>query len=168
MPRIRAIFVADHHPLARLVPAGGPPVSALALDGADGPLDSDERARARPGDRGRSRDATRIVPSGFVPDTYEENAFALSEGKRLYSAFNCVGCHAHGGGGMGPALIDDKWIYGHEPGQIFATIVEGRPNGMPSFGAQGSGVSNLVARGVRPEPGWPGRQERGDRAATIT
>ena len=47
--------------------------------------------------------------------------------------FNCVGCHAHGGGGMGPALMDSKWIYGSQPQQIFATIVEGRPNGMPSF-----------------------------------
>src|SRR5215216_3064018 len=62
------------------------------------------------------------------------NAHALSEGKRLYSAYNCVGCHAHGGGGMGPALMDDKLIYGHKPAQVFRTIVEGRPNGMPSFG----------------------------------
>jgi len=46
---------------------------------------------------------------------------------------NCVGCHSHGGGGMGPALMDSKWIYGSKPEQIFATIVEGRPNGMPSF-----------------------------------
>jgi cytochrome c oxidase cbb3-type subunit 3 len=51
----------------------------------------------------------------------------------LYSAYNCVGCHAHGGGGMGVALMDDKWIYGSAPEQIFATIIEGRPNGMPSF-----------------------------------
>jgi cytochrome c oxidase cbb3-type subunit 3 len=29
--------------------------------------------------------------------------------------------------------MDDKWIYGSQPEQIFATIVEGRPNGMPSF-----------------------------------
>ena len=34
---------------------------------------------------------------------------------------------------MGPALMDSKWIYGSKPEQIFATIVEGRPNGMPSF-----------------------------------
>ncbi len=34
---------------------------------------------------------------------------------------------------MGPALMDHKWLYGGEPDQIFATIVEGRPNGMPSF-----------------------------------
>ena len=63
----------------------------------------------------------------------EQNAYALSEGKRLYSAMNCVGCHSHGGGGMGPALMDSVWFYGHQPEQIFATIVEGRPNGMPSF-----------------------------------
>jgi cytochrome c oxidase cbb3-type subunit III len=70
---------------------------------------------------------------GPVKNHYAENAYATSEGQRLFSAFNCVGCHAHGGGGMGPALMDNKWIYGSQPQQIFATIVEGRPNGMPSF-----------------------------------
>ena len=70
---------------------------------------------------------------GPTKNDYEENAQALSEGKQLYSAFNCVGCHAHGGGGMGPPLMDSKWIYGSNPEQVFATIVEGRPNGMPSF-----------------------------------
>ena len=80
--------------------------------------------------------AARVVP-GAAPDVYEENAFAISEGKRLYAAFNCSGCHSPGGGGnIGPPLIDDRWIYGREPGQIFATIVEGRPNGMPSYGAR--------------------------------
>ncbi|MFL6516095.1 MAG: c-type cytochrome [Chthoniobacterales bacterium] len=68
-----------------------------------------------------------------VKNGYEENAYATAEGQRLFTAFNCVGCHAHGGGGMGPALMDNKWIYGSEPQQIFSTIVEGRPNGMPSF-----------------------------------
>jgi cytochrome c oxidase cbb3-type subunit 3 len=58
----------------------------------------------------------------------------MSEGKRLFSQMNCTGCHANGGGGaIGPALTDDKWIYGSEPDHIFATIVEGRPNGMPAF-----------------------------------
>ena len=64
---------------------------------------------------------------------YQENAFAMNEGKRLYQAYNCVGCHAHGGGSIGPALMDEKWIYGSAPANVFATIVEGRPNGMPSF-----------------------------------
>jgi cytochrome c oxidase cbb3-type subunit 3 len=64
---------------------------------------------------------------------YNGNAWAIAEGKRLFSQFNCVGCHANGGGGIGPALMDDEWIYGFDAANIFATIVEGRPDGMPSF-----------------------------------
>jgi cytochrome c oxidase cbb3-type subunit III len=67
---------------------------------------------------------------------YEENAYHLSEGKRLYTWFNCVGCHAHGGGDSGPPLMDDQWIYGGEIDQIYLTIVQGRPNGMPAFGGK--------------------------------
>ena len=64
---------------------------------------------------------------------YDNNAYAISEGQRLFSWYNCSGCHSHGGGGMGPPLMDDEWIYGSDPSQIFSTIVEGRPNGMPTF-----------------------------------
>jgi cytochrome c oxidase cbb3-type subunit III len=64
---------------------------------------------------------------------YGNNAWALNQGKQLFSAFNCVGCHSHGGGGMGPPLMDSAWIYGFEPANIYATIANGRPNGMPSF-----------------------------------
>jgi mono/diheme cytochrome c family protein len=66
-------------------------------------------------------------------DFYQQNAWSMSEGKRLYSMFNCVGCHSHGGGGMGPALMDLKWVYGSTPDAIFDSITEGRPNGMPAF-----------------------------------
>jgi cytochrome c oxidase cbb3-type subunit 3 len=64
---------------------------------------------------------------------YDYNAYAIAQGKQLYEWFNCTGCHAQGGGAIGPPLMDDKWIYGSAPENIFATIVEGRPNGMPSF-----------------------------------
>ena len=65
---------------------------------------------------------------------YDENAYAIAQGKRLYQQMNCAGCHGMaGGGGIGPPLMDDKWIYGSDPSNIFATIVEGRPNGMPSW-----------------------------------
>ena len=73
-------------------------------------------------------------PPPVLENEYEKNAFAMSEGKRLFSQMNCTGCHANGGGGaIGPALTDDKWIYGSEPENIVESIVEGRPNGMPSF-----------------------------------
>ncbi|MDQ3280839.1 MAG: c-type cytochrome [Acidobacteriota bacterium] len=79
-----------------------------------------------------------LVPGPYTPDVhvqnpYGRNAWAISEGKRLFSWYNCVGCHSNGGGGMGPPLMDSRWIYGSDPEQIYATIVEGRPNGMPSF-----------------------------------
>lgn len=77
----------------------------------------------RPGGRG----------SADLNGPYQSNAWAVSEGQRNYRWFNCSGCHFNGGGGIGPALMDQEWIYGSEPAQIFATIVEGRPNGMPSF-----------------------------------
>lgn len=64
---------------------------------------------------------------------FENNAYHLSQGKTLFAWFNCNGCHANGGGGMGPPLMDDKWIYGGSIENIVATIREGRPNGMPSF-----------------------------------
>jgi cytochrome c oxidase cbb3-type subunit III len=72
-------------------------------------------------------------PLADAPGPYDNNAYAVSEGKRLYEWFNCVGCHAHGGGDIGPPLMDDKWIYGSRAENIFATLQEGRPNGMPSF-----------------------------------
>lgn len=66
-------------------------------------------------------------------EQYENNAYHVAQGKKYYVWFNCNGCHAHGGGGMGPPLIDDKWIYGASIENIVQTIREGRPNGMPSF-----------------------------------
>lgn len=64
---------------------------------------------------------------------YETSAYAVAEGKRFYDAYNCVGCHGHGGGAIGPPLMDSVWIYGSRPEQIYSDIVQGRPNGMPSF-----------------------------------
>jgi cytochrome c oxidase cbb3-type subunit III len=64
---------------------------------------------------------------------YEANAYQISQGKQFYTWFNCNGCHANGGGGSGPPLMDDSWIYGSSIDNIVRTILEGRPNGMPSF-----------------------------------
>lgn len=97
---------------------------------------------------------------------YEGNAYAISEGKRLYAWFNCVGCHFHGGGGIGPPLMDHEWIYGGTPENIFASIVEGRPNGMPSFGGKipTDQVWQLVAyvrslSGLQPKAAVPVRSD---------
>jgi len=75
-------------------------------------------------------------PTPVYVNEYEKNALALSQGKQLFQQMNCVGCHANGGGGIGPALMDDKWSYGGAPDQIFSSITQGRPNGMPAFGGK--------------------------------
>jgi len=69
-----------------------------------------------------------------VENPYHGNAAAIGEGQRLYSWYNCSGCHSNGGGGIGPPLIKKNWIYGGEPANLFDTIVKGRPNGMPAWG----------------------------------
>jgi cytochrome c oxidase cbb3-type subunit 3 len=99
--------------------------------------------------------------------TYQENAWAMGEGQRLYSQMNCAGCHAPGGGGgIGPALTDDEWIYGSDPENVFDTIVKGRPHGMPSFRGRlgNSEVWKLVAYvrtlgGLTRKDAWNPRNE---------
>jgi cytochrome c oxidase cbb3-type subunit III len=82
-----------------------------------------------------------LVPGGTVRrdsvvNPYEQNAYGVSQGKTLYNQYNCSGCHFQGGGGIGPPLMDDDWIYGSRPENVFESIAEGRPNGMPAFGGK--------------------------------
>lgn len=98
---------------------------------------------------------------------YEDNRWAIAQGQRLYSWFNCTGCHSAGGGGaIGPPLRDSEWIYGSAPENVFATIVEGRPEGMPSFGGliATDDVWKLVAfvrsmARLTPRDTWPARPD---------
>src|SRR5205823_2563199 len=51
-----------------------------------------------------------LYPGGSAPhvevrNPYEGNAYAISEGQRLFNWYSCSGCHANGGGGIGPPLI---------------------------------------------------------------
>jgi cytochrome c oxidase cbb3-type subunit 3 len=98
----------------------------------------------------RSKPIGETVPAGASPQTifpgssspppldpraklFDNNANAISMGQSLFMQMNCVGCHSHGGGGMGPPLMDDQWRYGGRIDQVAASIAEGRPNGMPSW-----------------------------------
>ena len=59
---------------------------------------------------------------------------AAAAGKVLFGKMNCAGCHAYDlTGGMGPDLTDNSWLYGGKPGEIFHTISEGTPRGMPAW-----------------------------------
>lgn len=111
-----------------------------------------------------------VAASTASPDTargpFDANAYGTSEGQVLFEQMNCSGCHANGGGGMGPPLMDDEWIYGSSPDQIFATIAEGRPNGMPTwkYRLNNEQIWQLVAyvrslSGLTPKGARPSRED---------
>ena len=86
---------------------------------------------------------------------------AAQRGMAYFMAFNCIGCHAdNGGGGMGPALSNSFFQYGGEPANIYLTIAQGRPNGMPAWGGilPDSVIWDLVAYiqqiSNEPKPTW--------------
>jgi cytochrome c oxidase cbb3-type subunit 3 len=71
------------------------------------------------------------------PNPYQGDPQALNDGRRLFTEFNCSGCHGdHGGGGMGPSLRDPDWIYGGYADSVFDSIAQGRGKGMPAWGTR--------------------------------
>ena len=54
---------------------------------------------------------------------YTGNAEAIQEGRTLFLQNGCSACHgAGGGGGMGPALLDDEWKFGSDDLTLFKLI----------------------------------------------
>jgi cytochrome c oxidase cbb3-type subunit 3 len=78
-------------------------------------------------------DAGAPPPQDPIGARFEGNKLAIADGEQLFGQMNCSGCHFNGGGGMGPALMSGHWRYGGQMDQIYASIAQGRPNGMPSW-----------------------------------
>ena len=85
------------------------------------------------------------LPAGFpsqvkpvlIRNPYEGDKNATATGGKLFIAYNCLDCHgAEGSGGMGPSFQDGRWHFGGSPGEVFESIYEGRPDGMPSWGGR--------------------------------
>lgn len=67
---------------------------------------------------------------------YAGNAQAVATGAKLFVSYNCVDCHgADGSGAMGPSLADGRWHFGGEDGEVYESIYQGRPDGMPAWGS---------------------------------
>jgi len=76
-----------------------------------------------------------VFISPNITNPLQEDPQAVARGMTNFIHFNCVGCHApNGGGGMGPSLSNRVTIYGASDGQLFLSIYQGRPNGMPAWG----------------------------------
>ena len=72
-----------------------------------------------------------------LTNPFEGDKARIAEGSKLFIAYNCMDCHgADGAGAMGPSLQDNRWHFGGTPGEVFQSIYEGRPEGMPSWGGR--------------------------------
>jgi cytochrome c oxidase cbb3-type subunit 3 len=85
------------------------------------------------------------LPAGFplqikpvqISNPYEGDKRAVATGGQLFVGYNCLDCHgADGSGAMGPSFQDGRWHFGGSPGEVFESIYQGRPDGMPSWGGR--------------------------------
>ena len=103
-----------------------PPSAQAPPGGASGALGNREPVGPVPGPPRERR---------TLANPYKDDPAALRDGRHLFVAMNCSGCHGdHAGGGMGPSLRDEDWIYGGDPADIFDSISSGRAHGMPAWG----------------------------------
>jgi cytochrome c oxidase cbb3-type subunit 3 len=76
-------------------------------------------------------------PAAAIRNPFEGDPGAVQDGKTLFGAMNCVYCHGVGASGlMGPPLNGQGWRYGGTPAEIYNSIHDGRPQGMPAWGAR--------------------------------
>ena len=74
-------------------------------------------------------------PADSMRNPLAADTSAAAQGARLFSGFNCDGCHGGGAvGNIGPSLADGRWRYGGSDGALFHSIFYGRAQGMPAFG----------------------------------
>ena len=78
-----------------------------------------------------------VSVASTIANPFEGDAQAVQEGKQLFGAMNCVYCHgAQASGLIGPSLEGPGWRYGGTPAEIYNSIHDGRPKGMPAWGSR--------------------------------
>ncbi|MGH7489566.1 MAG: c-type cytochrome [Gemmatimonadaceae bacterium] len=85
------------------------------------------------------------LPPGFplavkpvvIRNPYEGDKKATATGAQLFIAYNCLDCHgADGSGAVAPSFQDGRWHFGGSPAEVFESIYQGRPDGMPAWGGR--------------------------------
>ncbi len=72
-----------------------------------------------------------------LTNPFEADPQAKTVGSQLYHSYNCLDCHGmDGSGAMGPSLADGRWRFGGTPSEVFESIYQGRPDGMPAWGGR--------------------------------
>lgn len=84
----------------------------------------------------RNIQAGAVIRADSGGNPYASQQDAVKIGESLFNRYNCDGCHGDGAAGsVGPSLADGRWRYGGTPREIYQSVYEGRPLGMPSYRA---------------------------------
>ena len=101
----------------------------------------------------QSVDYTKISPSDLIKNTpkgklknpySDTQADVVEQGRHLFLAYGCNGCHGGGGGGgMCPPLTNDTWVYGGDDDTLFRLVALGSDE-LLSKGYTRKGHENVV------------------------
>jgi mono/diheme cytochrome c family protein len=109
-----------------------------------------EPAPAAAGGSMTAGDRVKATEKGKLKNPYTGDAKAIEEGKKLYLANSCNGCHGGGGGGgMCPPLTNQIWVYGSDDDTLFRLITQGSKD-LQAAGYKRKGSENVVG----PMPGY--------------
>lgn len=71
-------------------------------------------------------------PTDRRASLFEDNFWNVSEGGLYFTWYGCGTCHGDNAKGV-QDLGDDQWRYGGSIKDVFASIADGRPAGMPAY-----------------------------------
>jgi mono/diheme cytochrome c family protein len=90
-------------------------------------------------------DLVQKTPKGKLKNPYADTqADIVEQGRKLFFAYGCNGCHGGGGGGgMCPPLTNDVWVYGGDDDTIFRLVTLGSDE-LQKLGYTRIGRENVV------------------------
>ncbi len=118
------------------------PDAAAKPEGQDAKPDDAAAAPAAGG--GTPQQTAEKAEKGSLKNPHTDPKSVAEEGKKIYMAAGCNGCHGGtGGGGMGPPLTNPIWVYGSDDDTLFRLVALGS-DGLTKQGYSRKGSENVV------------------------
>ena len=156
-PEPSAPAAADAKPAAPAGPGAAEPAADAeatkkgpAATGADAAEPAAEGAAAPAGggaaadEGGNPKETAEKAEKGSLKNPNADPAAVAEAGQKVYMSAGCNGCHGGtGGGGMGPPLSNEIWIYGSDDDTLFRLIALGS-DGLKAQGYSRKGSEAVV------------------------
>jgi mono/diheme cytochrome c family protein len=100
--------------------------------------------QASAGGGGNPQDIAKSAEKGSLKSPYQDFKKVAEEGHQKFMSAGCNGCHGGtGGGGMGPPLTNQIWVYGSDDDTLFRLIAVGTDQ-LQKQGYSRKGSENVV------------------------